>query len=102
MDNRRIYEQLREVELALRSAYNRFEQLCEPDLVESEIFLIKCLEAKRNHLIREARIIDAETENAGTGKVVSEAAKTAENGATAGAITPGENFHIGREVKWRN
>jgi len=55
MDNRRIYEQLREVEMALRSAYNRFEQLCEPDLVESEIFLIKCLEAKRNHLIKEAR-----------------------------------------------
>ena len=55
MDNRRIYEQLREVEMALRSAYNRFEQLCEPDLVESEIFLIKCLEAKRSHLIKEAR-----------------------------------------------
>jgi len=59
MDNRRIYEQLREVELALRSAYNRFEQLCEPDLVESEIFLIKCLEAKRSHLIKEARKEDA-------------------------------------------
>ncbi|HNX13553.1 MAG TPA: hypothetical protein PKH29_01705 [Oscillospiraceae bacterium] len=55
MDNRRIYEQLREVEMALRSAYNRFEQLCEPDLVESEIFFIKCLEAKRNHLIKQAR-----------------------------------------------
>ena len=58
LDNRRIYEQLREVELALRSAYNRFEQICEPDLVESEIYLIKCLEAKRSHLIKEARIVD--------------------------------------------
>ena len=58
MDNRKIYEQLREVEMALRSAYNRFEQICEPDLVESEIYLIKCLEAKRNHLIKEARSAD--------------------------------------------
>ncbi len=58
MDNRRIYEQLREVEIALRSAYNRFEQICEPDLVESEIYLIKCLEAKRSHLIKEARMSD--------------------------------------------
>ncbi len=45
--------------MALRSAYNRFEQICEPDLVESEIYLIKCLEAKRSHLIKEARIADA-------------------------------------------
>ncbi len=59
MDNRKIYDQLREVEMALRSAYNRFEQISEPDLVESEIFMIKCLEAKRNHLIKEARIADA-------------------------------------------
>ena len=64
MENRRIYEQLREVELALRSAYNRFEQICDPDLVESEIFLIKCLEAKRNHLIKTARSAEAEIERA--------------------------------------
>ena len=64
MENRKIYEQLREVELALRSAYNRFEQICDPDLVESEIFLIKCLEAKRNHLIKTARSAEAEIERA--------------------------------------
>jgi len=80
MDNRRIYEQLREVELALRSAYNRYEQICEPDLVESEIFLIKCLEAKRSHLIKEARSIEnAETAaNGGTEPASVEQTKSGE------------------------
>lgn len=77
MDNRRIYEQLREVEMALRSAYNRFEQLCEPDLVESEIFLIKCLEAKRNHLIKEARATE-EAEQAASRQAAQPAAVKAD------------------------
>lgn len=51
-----VGEQLREVNEYLAGAYSRFEQLSDPDLIESEIYQIKCLEAKRSHLIKLARM----------------------------------------------
>ena len=66
----KIPEQLKEVNEYLRMAYGRFEQLVDPDLIESEIYQIKSLQAKQAYLIKLAK-----TEEAGkTGRVFEDKA----------------------------
>ena len=48
-------EQLAQVTRELEFAYNRFENLADPDLIESEIYQIKCLQAKQAYLIKMAK-----------------------------------------------
>ena len=56
MQENDIRDALRDIGEHIRAAYSRFEMLSDPDLIEAEIYLIKCLEAKRSHLLRQARL----------------------------------------------
>ena len=48
-------KEMRAVEQELKTAENRFSMLTDPDLIESEIYAIKCLQAKWRHLHKIAR-----------------------------------------------
>ncbi len=50
-----LQQQLSEITNELRGAYSRFALASEPELIEAEIYRIKCLEARRSHLLRRAR-----------------------------------------------
>lgn len=55
-----VETQLKEVNEHLVIAYNRFEQLSDPDLIESEIYHIKGLQSKQAHLIKLAKRLTGE------------------------------------------
>lgn len=48
-------DELNEVNRQLEIAYNCFEALTDPDLIESEIYRIKYLQAKQTYLIKNAK-----------------------------------------------
>ncbi len=50
-----LQRELRDTAQALRRAYERFNYVCDPELVESCVFEINALQAKYNYLIRLAR-----------------------------------------------
>lgn len=48
-------DELAEVNRQLEIAYNCFEAITDPDLIESEIYRIKYLQAKQAYLIKTAK-----------------------------------------------
>ena len=48
-------DELAQVNRELEIAYNCFEAISDPDLVESEIYRIKYLQAKQTYLIKHAK-----------------------------------------------
>ncbi len=50
-----LQRELRDTAQALRRAYERFNYVCDPELVESCVFEINALQAKYNYLLRLAK-----------------------------------------------
>lgn len=50
-----LQRELQDTAQALRRAYERFNYVCDPELVESCVFEINALQAKYNYLLRLAK-----------------------------------------------
>ena len=50
-----LQQELQDTAQALRRAYERFNSVCDPELVESCVFEINALQAKYNYLLRLAK-----------------------------------------------
>ncbi len=50
-----LQRELRDTAQALRRAYERFDYVCEPELVDACVFEINSLQAKSNYLLRIAK-----------------------------------------------
>ena len=50
-----LQRELRDTAQALRRAYERFNYVCEPELVDACVFEINALQAKYNYLLRLAK-----------------------------------------------
>jgi len=50
-----LHRELRDTALALRCAYERFNYVSDPELVEASVYEINSLKARYNYLIRQAK-----------------------------------------------
>ena len=50
-----LHRELQDTALALRCAYERFNYVCEAELVEASVYEISSLQAKYNYLLRAAK-----------------------------------------------